>query len=266
MFGTLTRAVGRLEKSAFASLQHRFSSGQRFVHLQTKSSRTGYLLLLCPLTAFGLGCWQVKRRRWKLALIDELQARTSAPPQTELSEDLRKLDDMEYSTVRIRGVFDHDREVYVGPRADLTSKQTGFFVVTPLRLEDRDYSILVNRGWVPRAKVNPATRREGQTSGVVEIDGVIRKTEPKPIGSGSIRSGAYFAMRDVELISKRLGTAPVFVNAMANSSVPGGPVGGQTRVELRNEHLTYSFTWFSLSAATLFMWYQQYGKRLHARR
>ena len=27
------------------------------------------------------------------------------------------------------------------------------------------------------------------------------------------------------------------------SSVPGGPIGGQTNVQLRNEHLSYIVTW-----------------------
>ena len=27
------------------------------------------------------------------------------------------------------------------------------------------------------------------------------------------------------------------------TTVPGGPIGGQTRVTLRNEHLQYIFTW-----------------------
>lgn len=29
----------------------------------------------------------------------------------------------------------------------------------------------------------------------------------------------------------------------AATTVPGGPIGGQTRVKLRNEHLQYIFTW-----------------------
>lgn len=29
----------------------------------------------------------------------------------------------------------------------------------------------------------------------------------------------------------------------AGSTVPGGPIGGQTRVTLRNEHMQYIVTW-----------------------
>lgn len=44
-------------------------------------------------------------------------------------------------------------------------------------------------------------------------------------------------------MAEAVGAAPVFLDANANSSVPDGPVGGQTNVTLRNEHLSYIFTW-----------------------
>ncbi len=49
--------------------------------------------------------------------------------------------------------------------------------------------------------------------------------------------------RDIDLLSARLSTAPVFVDADEASGVAGGPVGGQTRVTMRNDHLEYMLTW-----------------------
>lgn len=40
----------------------------------------GYLLLALPITAFGLGCWQVQRKQWKENLIKTLEERTKLPP------------------------------------------------------------------------------------------------------------------------------------------------------------------------------------------
>ena len=60
--------------------------------------------------------------------------------------------------------------------------------------------------------------------------------------------------RDIDAISRRAGTEPIFLDADTNSTIPGGPVGGQTRVSLRNDHFTYMLTWYTLSAATFFMW------------
>lgn len=39
------------------------------------------------------------------------------------------------------------------------------------------------------------------------------------------------------------GTEAVFLDAKAETTVPDGPIGGQTRVTLRDEHLSYSLTW-----------------------
>lgn len=49
---------------------------------------------------------------------------------------------------------------------------------------------------------------------------------------------------------------PYFLDAVYESTVPGGPIGGQTIVTLRNEHLQYIITWLSLSVLTSLFWYK----------
>lgn len=58
-------------------------------------------------------------------------------------------------------------------------------------------------------------------------------------------------------MSQQTGAAPIFLDACSNTTVPGGPIGGQTRVGLRNEHTSYIVTWFGLSAFTSFLWYSR---------
>lgn len=70
----------------------------------------------------------------------------------------------------------------------------------------------------------------------------------------------------------------------AGSTVPGGPIGGQTRVTLRNEHMQYIVTWwvgallstsitsniklmfsllrYGLCAATSYMWFTKFIKKI----
>lgn len=57
------------------------------------------------------------------------------------------------------------------------------------------------------------------------------------------------------------GAQPYWLDADSASTVAGGPVGGQTRVTLRNDHLSYLVTWYSLSAFTAYLWYRQIYKR-----
>lgn len=56
------------------------------------------------------------------------------------------------------------------------------------------------------------------------------------------------------------GADSIFLDATDECDVPGGPIGGQTRVTLRNEHFSYVVTWYSLSAATGFLWVKQFFK------
>lgn len=71
----------------------------------------------------------------------------------------------------------------------------------------------------------------------------------------------FFACRDFPQMCKLTGADPVFLDA--KSSVKGGPIGGQTRITLRNEHVSYIVTWFSLSAITSYLWYRQIFRRIN---
>nr|CAD7568910.1 unnamed protein product [Timema californicum] len=214
------------------------------------------VFLLIPVTAFGLGTWQVKRRKWKLELIENLAKRFNAPPQN-LPYDLSELNEMEYSSVRVKGRFDHSQELYMGPRSLLvggdaagqggmfsqsSGSQTGYLVITPFHLADRDLTILVNRGWVPAKMKNPEQRKHGQVEGEVELVGLVRLNETRPTFTPK-NSANTLLYRDLEQMAEMVGAAPVYLEATESSSVPGGPIGGQTRISLRNEHMSYIITW-----------------------
>jgi len=95
----------------------------------------------------------------------------------------------EYAKITATGKFDHSQEQLIGPRtAKDNNKYTGmlsiiphsnvgYHVVTPFQPNDRDYTILVDRGWVHYSKKDPLTRKEGQISDEVTVTGFIRKSE-----------------------------------------------------------------------------------------
>lgn len=231
---------------------------------QLRNRKKGYSLLFIPAAAFCLGVWQVRRRQWKIELIENLESKLSKEPVT-LPENYKELDAMDYHRVKVTGKFDHSGEVYILPRANIRatdsgSSNSGAYVVTPFQLENNDV-ILVNRGWVPKGKMDPNKRLSGQVEGTVEISGIIRKTEMKSNYMSDHGSSNIWHIRDVEGIAKATQTLPIFIDADFASTVEGGPIGGQTKVTLRNDHLQYLITWFTVSAATLFMWIKWFAKR-----
>ncbi|XP_048204759.1 surfeit locus protein 1 [Perognathus longimembris pacificus] len=236
-----------------------------------------WFLLLIPATAFGLGTWQVQRRKWKLKLIEELEARVMAEP-IPLPADPVELKSLEYRPVRVRGHFDHSKELYMMPRTMVdpareaqeagrlsSSAESGAHVVTPFHCTDLGVTILVNRGFVPRKKVDPETRQKGQTAEEVDLVGIVRLTETrKPFVPENNPERNRWHYRDLDAMAKITGAEPVFIDADFKSTVPGGPVGGQTRVTLRNEHMQYILTWYGLCAATSYLWVKKFLRRTPA--
>ncbi|XP_063336666.1 surfeit locus protein 1 [Pelmatolapia mariae] len=234
-----------------------------------------WFLLLIPATTFGLGTWQVKRRQWKLKLIDDLTRLTTAEP-IPLPLDPYEVNNLEYRRVKVRGHYDHSQELYIMPRSPVdpereareagrlsSSAETGANVITPFHCTDLGITILVNRGFVPRQKIRPETRMKGQVEDEVELVGVVRLAENrKPFVPNNDVERNRWHYRDLEAMAQVTGAAPIFIDADFSSTIPGGPIGGQTRVTLRNEHMQYIITWYGLCAATSYMWYAKFIKKI----
>ncbi|KAI5615498.1 surfeit locus protein 1 [Silurus asotus] len=242
---------------------------------QSEDSIIKWILLLIPITTFGLGTWQVKRRQWKLKLIQDLHMLTTADP-VPLPADPAELNDLEYRRVKVRGRFDHSRELYILPRSLVdpereareagrlsSSAESGANVITPFHCTDLGFTILVNRGYVPKNKIRPETRTKGQVTDELDLVGVVRLTEQrKPFVPQNNVEANRWHYRDLEAMAKATNAEEILIDAVLESTIPGGPIGGQTRVTLRNEHMQYIITWYGLCAVTSYMWYAKFIKRL----
>lgn len=204
-------------------------------------------LLFAGLVA--LGNWQLRRLAWKLDLIERVEQRLAAAPVAAPGPVAwpRLGRDDEYRRVVVEGVFRHDQETCTQAVTDLGP---GCWVLTPLQTRE-GWWLLVNRGFVPPARRDPATRPAGQVNGVVAVSGLLRHSEP---GGGFLRDNdpatGRWHSRDVAAIAAAQGlpaaqVAPYFVDAA--DTVADGPVGGLTVVRFRNHHLVYALTWYGLA-------------------
>ena len=157
--------------------------------------------LLAIALLLALGTWQVKRRAWKLDLIARVDRHVHAAPVATPGPAAwpRIGSDDVYRRVRVRGRFLNGSET---PVQALTERGGGFWVMTPL-VTDAGFTVLVNRGFVPSDRVDPARRSAGQAAGPVTVTGLLRLTEP---GGGFLRSndpaaGRWYS-RDVAAIAR----------------------------------------------------------------
>lgn len=204
----------------------------------------------------GLGTWQVQRLHWKEGLIQAIETRSTAEPKplVEVEREFADTGDIDYTAVQLSGRFDHAHESHFFAT---WKGAAGFYVYTPLLLDD-GRGVLVNRGFVPYDRKEPATRPEGQVEGAVSIRGLARNPlaeKPSSIVPDNEPDRNIFYWKDIQAMAAKAGITdrsklvPLFVDADAASNPGGLPIGGVTLIGLPNNHLQYAVTWYGLAAA-----------------
>ena len=210
----------------------------------------------------GLGTWQVSRYGWKTDLIDKLNTRAEAPA-VDLPGTPDPEADLEFMRVRVTGTFLHDKELHLVARS--LRGNAGLHILTPLRRADGMGFELVDRGWVPPEREDPATRESGQIEGEVAVDGIVRlaKGQGAFIPDNNAEKNAWFFV-DPPAMAAATGVAslPGHYIVSGDDRIPGGyPVGRQWRINLPNNHLEYAFIWYSFAVILLVIYVLYHRKR-----
>ena len=204
----------------------------------------------------GLGTWQLQRKTWKEGLIAQIEARSYGEPGSIVPEaewSAWRAEGDEFRKVRVTGTFLHPLETAVyglAPGGQRGAPVQGYYLITPLRL-DNGAIVLVNRGFVPTELKDPAARPGNQPEGQATVTGLVRAPEARTaftLADDPARN-LWFA-RDPQAIAQfhRLDrVAPFLIDADATPQPGGWPRGGQTLLNLPNNHLQYAVTWFGIA-------------------
>jgi surfeit locus 1 family protein len=216
----------------------------------------------------GLCIWQVQRMHWKEELIAARESRVAAEPVALPAPSSRPgdVDSMEFRRVRLEGIFLHDNEMFLGARS--LNGNAGYQVLTPFVLSG-DGIVLVNRGWIPVERKPPNSRPEGQVTGTQTLDGIVRLAHGKawmqPDNEPDRNMWFYVDLPAMAAASAVDLRTDLYVDAGPAENPGKYPVGGQTRIELPNDHLQYAITW-GLLAAALAVIYVLYHLKLERER
>lgn len=203
------------------------------------------------LILLGLGFWQLQRLAWKEDLIDKLHSRATAEAVTLPSGSL-DIEKWEFQNVSVTGTFDHAHELFWVQRSK--SGEAGFHVVTPLKRDDGQGTVLIARGWVPFDEREQKFRMDNLPEGSQTITGILRfdRGPTDFLPDNEPQNNTWFWL-DPKQTAKAIGVDALpnyFV--MARTQGPGKlPVAEQWTLDVRNDHLQYAITWFGLAAALL---------------
>jgi surfeit locus 1 family protein len=206
----------------------------------------------------GLGIWQLERKTWKENLIAAMTTRLArAPADLPPRDRWAGLDRQreEFARVGFPAEFLRGQEALVysaGSAFRPDVKGPGYFVFSPAQLAGGSL-VIVNRGFVPLDRKDPASRAQSEPNGSVDIVGIVRWPETRGLFTpADDPKGNVWYLRDTAAIAAAKhwqAAAPFYVEQEAPAPPGGLPRPGKLVANLPDNHLQYAITWFGLALA-----------------
>ena len=205
--------------------------------------------LIALLILLSLSLWQVKRLVWKTNLIEQRVSNFEGEPKNLF--DIKKPNENEFKKVFIEGQLLNNLEFFMPALSK--NGNNGFHIIVPMEVEKKKL-ILFDTGWVPLAKkeknkrLNNLIQEKKIFTAVIRLPG--RKGYFQP-DNDNIKNFWFFVEPKLmeETISMKLENR-FYLEAVDNG--PNGyPLGNQTRIYLRNNHLQYAITWFLIALSLI---------------
>lgn len=194
------------------------------------------------------------RLQWKSGLIATFEKRMmeeAVLPPIEIND----LNQWRYRRIKLEGIFQHEKELLMTGRT--FEGTAGFHVLTPLLLFDNRI-VLINRGWIPEKLKERQSRPNTLISGPIRFLGILREDKKRGffVPDNEPQNEVWLYVDTVEMAEHRkiYPVAPYFIDQIRKSGVRELPIGVSTEINLRNEHLQYAFTWFSLAIILLIIY------------
>ncbi|MFN7038657.1 MAG: SURF1 family protein [Alphaproteobacteria bacterium] len=209
------------------------------------------------LLLISLGTWQIYRLNWKNSIIEKIDKRIVIESYSpERINDLN-IDESEYRNIKLKGHFINDKEVHLYGGSIEFKGKVGYFILTPFETINNEF-ILVNRGWVPESKKNIITRPDTIINDEVEIEGLILRGEKKktftPKNDLDKNLWLWIDLNAIKEYTK-LDLVPFFLLQKKINEKDKLPIAKTISPNIRNDHLGYAITWYSLAITLVIVFY-----------
>jgi len=208
-------------------------------------------LLILPVL-LNLGFWQLDRAEEKRALIELFKQQNDLGP-LKLKGEISLDEKLNYRSAEVEGRYDIKKQIFIDNK--IHQGKTGVHVLTPFKIKDSQYSVLVNRGWVPMVidrSFLPEIETPTQT---LELKGKIKISNKKPFTVGEqLQSNngwpALIQWIDIARIEKKAGLKLLPYIFLLDEKDKTGYIREWKPVVMQPEKSTsYAVQWFALALA-----------------
>ena len=193
----------------------------------------------------GLSGWQIKRLNWKTDLISQRISSFESDPISFVN--LNQPEKNEFRKVFVDGQLLNEFEMYMPALSKRGNN--GFHILVPLKTTSGKF-LIYDTGWVPLKIKEKEKRLLNISKNSQTFEAVIRTSGRKGYfqpENDPLKNFWFFV--EPTLMEKQLkfSLEKNFYLEAVNNGPNGFPLGNQTRIYLRNNHLQYALTWLMLA-------------------
>jgi surfeit locus 1 family protein len=201
-----------------------------------------------------LGIWQLDRLEQRRSFNQQVLSVQDLPPLDLATSETRQLADQLYRQATARGEFDYEHQVILSNQS--YRDQLGVHLLTPLRLENSDRFVLVDRGWVPFEDYQQDNLDRFIIPGEVTATGILAESATR-LGvrdclaeTGTAQSTLVLWCVNLEAIQASLPypLEPLYLIRQPEGASEAPPIGTTVKIEItEGPHLGYAVQWFSFA-------------------
>ena len=213
-------------------------------------------LLILPVL-LNLGFWQLDRAEEKRELIALFKQQNDSGPLF-INDSIKYDEILNYRSAQVEGNYDSSKQVFIDNKIHLG--KAGVYVLTPFRLKNSEYSILVNRGWVPMGNDRSILPEIATAPNILKLSGKIKILHEKPftIGDQFQSNDTWPALMqwiNIAEIEKKSGLKLLPYIFLLDEKEKSGYVRNWKPVVMQPEKsVSYAVQWFALALALVIIY------------
>jgi surfeit locus 1 family protein len=219
------------------------------------------ITLICILVFIKLGLWQYNKAQQKLAIQSAYQEaegdKPKAFPVAMLHALPEKVDEWKYKRVEVLGEYQTQYQFLLDNQVEGT--QAGYHVITPLRIDGSDQTVLINRGWIPAKRSHADVPDVATPRGQCNVTGQLWRPSKKFF---TLESTETLASKEFQVVWQNIDldryqklvlmqVSPLMIKLDSSSTCGGFVRNWQIPTERISTHIGYAYQWFGFAIASL---------------
>jgi len=202
----------------------------------------------------SLGVWQLQRAEEKKQILSELEAQSDHTLQT-LTLPVSEPENLRYQHVQLQGQYVSSKQFVLDNQ--IQNHKAGFNILTPMRIKNTKYVVLIDRGWLPIENSRDDLPNIEVDESMQTISGTLYTPFAEAYSLGTVDNDGITWPRliqylDFSALSQRMGTElQPFTVRLDQDQAHGYLREWQVFSFSPNRHLGYAVQWFALALTLL---------------